>query len=417
MASLLRRQRISGDKRREERWLNAAIRSLLLIGLICASGACSRWRAGSPAIPPASEAAPDAEERAAFRKALEEYLRRAPKPEGSYRIGPNDVVEITVYRQPDMNTTVRVDGDGLVRFPPLGELNVGGLTERQLEALLQDKLAEKRIIKDPQVKVFVSEPHPKQIDVFGAVRSPGRYPYAADMRLMDAIAAAGGPAADAGTVAYIIRYGNSPGKPSVEGNEPSGVPEEQTIAIDLDGLLVKGEGLWNVPMMPGDLVNIPVPEPGWVHVTGLGIATPGTYPLITFLGLQGREVSRSGAEGLVPYPLTRSSKTLRQAIDEAGGLKFEASTRIVVLRKHEDGRSVMFTKNYREILKDPTRDIPLQTQDTVIVNRSLPRYVVYLVASAATEIIRITIHAEYDLFNQEERRLRQAQKYSTAVID
>jgi polysaccharide export outer membrane protein len=350
-----------------------------------------------PTISPEPKAL-DAEAKAREEAEMRERLSRAPRREGSYRIGPNDVIDIRVFRNPDMNLVARADGSGLIRFPPLGEINVTGLTERQLETLLQDRLRDK-YIKDPNVTVLVSEPHPREVFVFGAVARPGLYPLVGEMRLLELLSKAGGVTGGAGTTAYVLRY-DGPTTGGKEGTASENSPAERRVTIDLDGLLIRGEKHWNIPLWPGDLVNIPVPEPGWIHVTGPGVVRPGTYALITFLGLQGREVSPTGAESFVPYPLTRSSKTLRQALDEAGGVKWEANNRIQIVRKGEDGKESFVWGNYRAILKDTRNDVPLQSRDTVIVNRVPIKYATVLIYNAAVQVIRFTIYAEYDVFNQ-----------------
>jgi len=372
----------------------------LLVSICLAFGmvGCARHRALASPIPAFQEEPQKVEAKTLQEAEVRELLSRAPRREGSYRIGPNDVIDIRVFRNPDMTLVARADGNGVIRFPPLGEIKVGGLTERQLEALLQDQLRDK-YIKDPHVTVLVTEPHPREVFIFGAVGRPGLYPFAGEMRLLDLLSKAGGITGVAGSVAYVIRY-NGPTTDTKAQAEPGLESSQQKITIDLDGLLIKGEKYWNIPLWPGDLVNIPVPEPGWIHVTGPGVVKPGTYPLITFLGLQGREVSPTGAESFVPYPLTRSSKTLRQAIDEAGGLKWEASNRILIVRKGEDGKEQFVWGNYKAILRDTRNDVPLQTRDTVVVNRVPIKYAGVLIGKVAVQVIRFTIYAEYDVFNQ-----------------
>ena len=360
---------------------------------------CKRFQATTvPVIPVAATTAATTETRAVQEAEMREILGRAPRPEGSYRIGPNDIMDIRVFRNPDMNAVTRVDGNGFIRFPPLGEIEVSGLTERRLEALLEGRLRDK-YVKEPQVTVLVTELHPREVSIFGAVSRPGRYPMVGEMRLLDLLGKAGGLSGSAGSSAYVIRY-DTPTTHAKEQGESGPQLAERRITIDLDGLLIRGEKFWNIPLWPGDLVNVPVPEPGWIHVTGPGVVRPGTYPLITFLGLQGREVSPTGVQNLVPYPLTRSSKSLRQAIDEAGGIKWEASKSILILRRGEDGKEQFLLGNYRKILRDPRNDIPLQTRDTVIVDRDRVRYVAAVIGRTFAQVFRFTIYSEYDLFSE-----------------
>ena len=352
--------------------------------------------------PPPTAEAPTVEEFTAAQRAkleqaaMREIVRKAPEREGSYRIARNDVVEISVFAAPEWDRTARVGADGIIRVPPLGEITVLGMTERELEQYLQDQLREKQYLKQPQVTVIVTETHPSEVYLFGAVGSPGAYPLMEDVKLLELFAAGGGIGAGAGTTAYVIRYDESMTPEETVAAADAGI-EENRITIDLEGLLIRGEPEWNISLWPGDVVNVPVPDPGWVHVTGPGIVNPGTYPLITFLGLQGREVSPSGAQSLVPFPLTRSSKSLRQAIDEAGGLLFEANRRVLVLRETESGERKYIHVNYKKILRDTRNDVPLQTRDTVVVNYHPVRYVIGTTIRIVQQVIRVGVSLTYDL--------------------
>jgi len=369
----------------------------LIMGLFLVFGVvgCARRQVSVPPIRDIQETL-DTQAKALQEAEMRERLSRAPRREGSYRIGTNDVVNITVFRSPEYNAITRVDGKGFIRFAPLGEIEAAGLSERELERDLEGRLRDK-YVKEPHVTVFVSETHPREVYLFGAVGRPGVYPITGPMNLLDLLSRAGGVPSAGGNVAYVIRYDTATTF-SKEGAPPESYSAENRMTIDMEGLLVRGESYWNVPIWPGDLVNVPVPDPGWVHVTGYGIERPGTYPLMTFLGLQGREVSPTGVQSLVPYPLTRSSKTLRQAIDEAGGLKWEANKTIQILRVGKDGKSDFIRVSYGAILKDTRNDIPLQSRDTVIVNRSTLKYVAVVTGRRFEQIFRFNVYAYYDLF-------------------
>ena len=93
-------------------------------------------------------------------------------PRADYVIGSEDLLEISVFEQPDLNRTVRVSGDGTISVPLLGIIPVDGLTTKEAEGKLRDLLGEK-YLTNPQVSVFVKEARSKKISVVGAVSKPG----------------------------------------------------------------------------------------------------------------------------------------------------------------------------------------------------------------------------------------------------
>jgi polysaccharide biosynthesis/export protein len=119
-------------------------------------------------------------------------LERASTPgSDGYRIGPQDVLEISVYRAPDLAKTVQVAESGTVNLPLVGEVQAGGVTAQELERTLKTKLGAK-YLENPQVTVFVREYNSQRVTVEGAVEKPGVYPYRGRVSLLELIATAGG---------------------------------------------------------------------------------------------------------------------------------------------------------------------------------------------------------------------------------
>lgn len=135
-----------------------------------------------------------------------------------YKIGPNDLLEITVFGVKELDRTVRVNTTGHVSLPLIGSVAVSGLTASQAERLIADTYG-KDYLQDPQVSVFITEFTSKRITVDGAVYKPGIYPMVGDMTLLRALAMAGGRGnlADMETV-RIFRAGvpGPDGQPTVE---------------------------------------------------------------------------------------------------------------------------------------------------------------------------------------------------------
>ena len=108
-----------------------------------------------------------------------------------YRIGPSDLLEISVFQVPELSRTVRVNARGALTLPLIGQIQAGGLTGQQLEALLAQKLKE-TYLQDPQVSVFIKEFISQRVTVSGSVNKAGVFPISGKTTLMQAIAMAGG---------------------------------------------------------------------------------------------------------------------------------------------------------------------------------------------------------------------------------
>ncbi len=161
-----------------------------------------------------------------------------------YVIGPGDSVNIFVWNNPEVSTTVPVRPDGRVSAPLVDEVFASGKTPTQLARDLEKSLAE--YIKDPLVTVMVggfTGRFDQQIRIVGEATNPSSIPYRQDMSLLDTIIAVGGLTEfAAGNRAVIIR--NVDGKPVTGG-------------VRIDDLLQDGDISANVAMRPGDILIIP----------------------------------------------------------------------------------------------------------------------------------------------------------------
>jgi polysaccharide export outer membrane protein len=111
--------------------------------------------------------------------------------DSEYRIGAQDLLEISVFQVPDLNRAVRVNSNGLVSLPLIGQMTAGGKTVQELEAEIASKL-EQGYLQSPQVTVFVKEFTSQRVTVEGAVRKPGIYPLTGRTSLLQTIALAEG---------------------------------------------------------------------------------------------------------------------------------------------------------------------------------------------------------------------------------
>jgi polysaccharide export outer membrane protein len=108
-----------------------------------------------------------------------------------YRIGPQDVLDISVYLAPDLTKTVQVAETGTINLPLVGDIQAGGVTARELERALKAELG-KNYFQDPQVTVFVKEYNSQRVTLEGAISRPGVYPYRGPITLLQLVATAGG---------------------------------------------------------------------------------------------------------------------------------------------------------------------------------------------------------------------------------
>jgi polysaccharide export outer membrane protein len=109
-------------------------------------------------------------------------------PAQDYLVGPDDVLKITVYREEDMDRTVRVSADGYISFPMVGNVRVTGLSVAELERAMAMELI--RFLKNPKVNVFIEEY--ATITVSGQVEKPGSFSLKGGLTVVEAISMAGG---------------------------------------------------------------------------------------------------------------------------------------------------------------------------------------------------------------------------------
>ena len=122
----------------------------------------------------------------------------------AYKIGPRDVLEVTVFKVPDLSKVVQVSEAGTINYPLVGELEAGGRTAREIEQDLT-KLLGTKYLQNPQIGVFVKEYNSQRVTVEGAVKKPGVYPIVGGMSLLQAVATAGGFENSADETILLIR--------------------------------------------------------------------------------------------------------------------------------------------------------------------------------------------------------------------
>ena len=121
-----------------------------------------------------------------------------------YTLGPQDVLKIEVWDNPDLSREVTVSFMNTISFPLIGEMKVEGYTAEQIQQVIRSRLADGYLVS-PQVTVTVKEYNSKKVYVLGEVNKPGYYPFSKVTTMVEIISMAGGLTPDAGQEAYILR--------------------------------------------------------------------------------------------------------------------------------------------------------------------------------------------------------------------
>jgi polysaccharide export outer membrane protein len=120
-------------------------------------------------------------------------------------LGPGDSINLQVYGQPDMTTTVYVSDDGTIPVALVGAVKVAGLSPAEAADRVQMALKEGRFLLDPHVTINVVQSRSQRISVLGEVKAPGRYPVESNTSIIDLLAQAGGTTQNSSDVIYILR--------------------------------------------------------------------------------------------------------------------------------------------------------------------------------------------------------------------
>ena len=129
--------------------------------------------------------------RVEIERAASKYVSTSTPGAKGYLIGPQDVLDVTVFMAPDLSKSLQVAEDGTISLPLSGQLTAAGKSPSQLEREIASRL-NARYMKSPQVTVFVKEYNSQRVTVSGAVKTPGVFPLRGNETLMQVIAKGGG---------------------------------------------------------------------------------------------------------------------------------------------------------------------------------------------------------------------------------
>ena len=168
-----------------------------------------------------------------------------PTTASAYRIGVDDVVQVSVWRSPELSITAPVRPDGNITVPLVGDVTAAGRLPDEVAKEVQTKLA--TYVREPQVTVIVdqlrSHEYLSRVRVTGAVRTPISVPYRQGMTILDAVLAAGG------TTEFA-----APDRTELYRKEGDGT---RSYTIRLDRILQKGDLATNYEAQPGDVITVP----------------------------------------------------------------------------------------------------------------------------------------------------------------
>lgn len=235
-------------------------------------------------------------------------------------LGPGDIVKIVVYGHPDMSTEVKVNENGNITFPLLGEVMVDGLTSVEAERKLEDLLRSRDILRKPQINILTASLQSQMVSVLGSVRNQGRYPIEGKRSLSEVLAMAGGILPEGGDTVIVIRSDGSKYTKEV---------------IDFLEMIRTGELDRNLNVRSDDLIYVE--------------RSPRFY-------IYG-EVQRAGT-----YKLERNM-TVIQALSTGGGLTVRGTERgLRIQRRDADGNMQILTVKASDLV---------QPDDVIFIKESL----------------------------------------------
>jgi len=227
-----------------------------------------------------------------------------------------DMVRVSVYGNPDLMTEAKVSASGILNFPLIGEIKVGGLSAPETEQLIATRLVSEGFLKQAQVNVIVLQSSGQQVSILGQVMKPGKYSIESGAKsLFDFIALSGGVSAKGSSVVTILRMAEKPPK---------------RFSVDIDQLFLESSvdvvKRSNIKMIAGDIIY--VPEAPVFYVFG--------------------EANRPGVYRYKP------GMTVAQSISAGGGVSARGTVRgIEIDRRNDEGKLVKLSASLSsEILAD-----------------------------------------------------------------
>ncbi len=234
---------------------------------------------------------------------------------------------VTVWDQLDLSGKFTLEPDGAFAFPLIGKVQAGGRSARDVEGEMKLRLRNERIFTDPQITVVVDTYASQRVFIVGEVRTAGSYPLRGETTLLEALAQAGSPTAEAASEVLIVRPAS--GTQRAKAVLPTDATASEVIRVDL-ALLQEGDFSKNVSLRNGDTIFVPRAESFYVFGQ---VRTPGQY------------VARRGT-------------TVMQALSLAGGITDRGALNRVRIVRVVDGKKTEFKVKLTD---------EIQPGDTIVV--------------------------------------------------
>jgi len=266
-----------------------------------------------------------------------------PVGDSNIRLGIGDLIELSVYDVPELNTRTRVSSAGDLYLPLIDYVHVGGLTIDDAERVIEKRLDQGGFVRNPHVQLFVADYASDGVSVLGEVAKPGVYPVLGEQTLFNVISAAGGLSDRAGK-SMTVTHLDQPGKPVT-------VPVSHNLEDHPES---------NVPVYPGD--TIMVRRADVIYVVG--------------------EVGRPSG-----FLMDNNGRlSVLQAVALAGGTTSNAKlSGARIIRKATSGVTEIPVP-LKKLLEAKASDVPLEADDILFVPTSARKIVSGRTAEAALQM-------------------------------
>jgi polysaccharide export outer membrane protein len=251
----------------------------------------------------------------------------------AYRVGAGDVLDVSVYDEPNLSRLFTIQHDGELSFPLIGEVAVSGKTVEEVRQLLVE-LLEKDFLVNPQVTVKVKEFNSKWVNLVGEAVRPGKYYLDGTTTLLELLTEAGGFTPHASGEVIVSR---------LDGAFEDG-DSTRRVWLSRDMSPTEQKSALSMHLASGDLITIATQA--FVFISG-EVRNPGSYPLTSGL-------------------------TVLKMVSLSGGLgKFGSKGKVEILRKNGDGKPEKIKVDLSDIENGKKPDVPLVAGDIVKVGKRI----------------------------------------------
>jgi polysaccharide biosynthesis/export protein len=273
--------------------------------------------------------------------------------DGTYRLGPGDLLEITVFGVDDFNRSYRISESNAITMPHLGKVSTEKMTGEELERSIAHLLTDNDLVKDPLVSVFIKEYRSQPVYVLGAVGTPGQYMITHQISLIDVLTMAGGVdqqrASNFALVQRPAGLENSTKTASDDHKNPDAPLDQDAnvLRIDLEAILKQGDLSLNIPVRGGDIIHVPPRRVEYYYVVG-DVTRPGVFEL--------------------PIDEDDSELLLTHAVAKAGGpAKTAKMSDGILVRYDENGERQELAVDFNAILRGRRSDPVVQPNDIIFI--------------------------------------------------